>query len=238
VRLHDAIIEKIDDSNFDDPGNKQIGNFLKRLRQWDGNYHIESKCAVAFQMLIYHLIQDYYTKKYDEDFAKSLLSSEHANSFLEHDLKNEDSEDIKLILHQSINKAVKDSRKYKNWGEMHRLNVSHLLGRIPIIGGRYRFGNYPIAGSYNSAMKTAHDISNEKHNTFYGANSRFIAMMRDLDENYFVLLGGQDGWLGSENFVDQVSLWLSGEYIQVPLRIENVRKSFSHHMHVQPSKQQ
>ena len=60
-------------------------------------------------------------------------------------------------------------------------------------------------------------------------------MMRDLDENYIVLLGGQDGWLASENFVDQVPLWLKGEYIQIPLRIENVRKAFLHRMMLQPA---
>jgi penicillin amidase len=230
VRLRDVIIDKIEGFNLIDLKDRQTEEFLNLLRQWDGNYHVESKGAVAFQMLIFHLIQDYYTKIYDEDFARSLLSSEHAITFLGQDLRKEGNENIKSILQQAIKKAIKDSRKYKNWGEMHRLNVRHILGRIPIIGGRYRFGNYPAAGSYNSAMKTAHEISNKKHDTFYGANSRFIAMMRDMDENYFVLLGGQDGWLGSESFVDQVPLWLEGEYIQIPLRIDNVQKFFPNQM--------
>ncbi len=235
LSLRDLIVQKIDSLSLVDQNDRQINEFLDVFRQWDGNYHVESKGAIAFQMLVFHLIQDYYTNLYDEDFASSLLSSEHANRFLEQDLNQEANENIKFILQQAIKKAAKDSRIYQNWGDMHRLNVSHILGRIPIIGGRYRFGNYPAEGSYNSAMKTAHEISNKKHDTFYGANSRFITMMRDLDENYFVLLGGQDGWLGSENFVDQVPLWLKGQYIQIPLRIENVGKAFPHRMQLQPS---
>ncbi len=234
ARLRDVLIDKIEGFKLIDLKDRQTEEFLNLLRQWDGNYHVESKGAVAFQMLIFHLIQEYYTKIYDEDFARSLLSSEHANRFLGQDLRTESNENIKSILQQAIKKAIKDSRKYKNWGEMHRLNVGHILGRVPIIGGRYRFGNYPAAGSYNSAMKTAHEIINKKHDTFYGANSRFVAMMRDMDENYFVLLGGQDGWLGSENFVDQVPLWLKGEYIQIPLRIDNVQKFFPNQMQLQP----
>lgn len=234
VRLRELLIQKMDSLNFEITTDRPTSELLTALRQWDGNYHVDSKGSVAFQMLIFHLIRDYYTKLFDEEFAKSLLSSEHANTFLEQDLKKEGNENIKSILQQAIKKAAKDARKYKNWGDMHRLNVSHILGRIPIIGARYRFGNYPAEGSYNSAMKTAHEISNKKHDTFYGANSRFIALMRDMDENYFVLLGGQDGWLGSENFVDQVPLWLKGEYIKIPLRIENVRKAFVHQMKLQP----
>ena len=236
ITLRDFIVQKIVSLILIGQNDSQTNEFLTALRQWDGNYHADSKGAVAFQMLIFHLIKDFYTKIYDEKFVNSLLSSEHANAFLEQDLTKEPDGNFKYLLQGAIPKAVKDFRKYKNWGEMHRLNVSHILGRIPIIGGRYRFGNYPAEGSYNSAMKTAHEISNKKHDTFYGANSRFIAMMRDLDENYFVLLGGQDGWLGSENFVDQVPIWLQGEYIQIPLRIESVRKSFAHQMKLAPPK--
>ncbi len=228
VNLRDLLVEKIDSSHLIDPNDRQKSEFLNTLRHWDGNYHIDSRGAVAFQILVFHLIKTYYKQIYDEEFAELLLSSEHANTFLQQDLKKDDTESIKGSLQEATKKAVKDYRKYKNWGDMHRLNLSHPLGRIPIIGGRFRFGDYPAEGSYNSAMKTAHQISNKRHDTFYGANSRFIAMMRDLDENYFVLLGGQDGWLGSEHLVDQVPSWLNGEYIQIPLRIENIRSLFSH----------
>ena len=47
-----------------------------------------------------------------------------------------------------------------------------------------------------------------------------------MDRNYFVLLGGQDERLHSKTFLDQVPLWLKGEYIQVPLRVATVRATF------------
>ncbi len=46
--------------------------------------------------------------------------------------------------------------------------------------------------------------------------------MEDLDANEFVLLGGQDGWLGSANAADQVALWRAGRAITVPMRAESV----------------
>jgi penicillin amidase len=52
--------------------------------------------------------------------------------------------------------------------------------------------------------------------------------MADPDANRFVLLGGQDGWLGSSTFVDQVPLWQRGETITVPMRPDAVAAAFPH----------
>jgi penicillin amidase len=113
---------------------------------------------------------------------------------------------------------------------MHRLQLSHILGRLPVLGNRFRFCDLPADGSVNSVMKTAHEITDERHGTFYGANSRFIARMKDMDEHYFVLLGGQDGWLGSDYFLDHVPAWRAGEYFRIPLRLSSIRESFSTRM--------
>jgi len=233
VMLRDLLIEKMDHLGLAD---ENARDFVNQLRQWDGHYHQDSRGPVAFQVLLYHVILGYYEQKYDRDFADALLSSEHANYFLLQDLKAEDEERFRSILAQALRAAIRDAKKFRTWGEMHRLNVSHIFARLPLIGGRFRFGNFPADGSYNSALKTAHAITNRRHDTFYGANSRFIAMMRDLDDNYFVLLGGQDGWLGSDQFADQVPLWLSGDYIKIPLRIDTVYKVFPHRFLLTPEK--
>ncbi len=57
-----------------------------------------------------------------------------------------------------------------------------------------------------------------RHRVTFGACARHVLDLSDPDENGFVLLGGQDGWLGSATFADQVALWHAGETITVPLR--------------------
>jgi penicillin amidase len=49
--------------------------------------------------------------------------------------------------------------------------------------------------------------------------------LSDPDESYFVLLGGQDGWIGSMTFLDQLTLWQSGRYIRMPLGLEAARRN-------------
>ena len=57
----------------------------------------------------------------------------------------------------------------------------------------------------------------------------------DPDENYFVLFGGQDGWLGSANFADQIGLWRQGNYIRMPLREESIAAEFPLLMDLEPA---
>ena len=83
-------------------------------------------------------------------------------------------------------------------------------------------------------MKTAHNFTDEKHNTTFGSNARHISDMSDPDRNYFVLLGGQDGWFGSTTFLSQYPLWEKGKYIQVPLLLETVKRKFPHSMALKP----
>ena len=109
---------------------------------------------------------------------------------------------------------------------MHRLMLRHPLAFLPVIGGRFAFADLPSAGSSETLMKTAHGLTSERHRVRYGSNSRHISDMTDPDRNLFVLLGGQDGWLNSATFLDQVPLWREGRYIELPLRPETVRARF------------
>jgi penicillin amidase len=74
-------------------------------------------------------------------------------------------------------------------------------------------------------MKTAHGPVHSRHNVLFGSDARYVFDLSNPDENHFVLLGGQDGWIGSTTFLDQLALWQSGGYIKVPLRPEAARRN-------------
>lgn len=87
---------------------------------------------------------------------------------------------------------------------MPRLQLGHFLQFIPLIGRKHRIGDYPYPGSNQTVFKAAHGMTAGEQITRYGANARHISNLSDPDENYFVLLGGQDGQFNSRNFADQV----------------------------------
>ena len=204
------------------------------LKAWNGEYTEESIGPVVFEIFMTHFVTRYYGDTYDEDFAELLLASEQKNFFAAEDMDADTTGTIDGYLMAALEATAEEYRKYENWGDMHRLKLSHPLGNIPLVGGRYRFGDYPARGSYNSLMKTAHNTTNKRHSTFYGANSRFICKVNDLNANWFVLLGGQDGWMGSDHFTDQVDLWLKGKYIEIPMDTEIVASTFKSRIDLTP----
>lgn len=206
---------------------------LKTLAQWDGHYERESRGALLFQMILYHFIQHYYTAHYDESTAEKILGSGYANELVLQVLSDDRSVWIDS-LQTALSDGFFDAQKHDKWGDLHRLNAGHLLSRIPLIGGRYRFADLPYSGSNETVHKSAHSIQNQPHDTRYGANAAHISLMHDMDENYFLLLGGNDGRLESENFLDLLDSWMERRYLKIPLSLEKIQNEFEFHITITP----
>ncbi|MEM8786541.1 MAG: penicillin acylase family protein, partial [Pseudomonadota bacterium] len=122
----------------------------------------------------------------------------------------------------------------KVWGDVHRLQVQHVLANIPVLGRRYRFADYPVGGSRETIYKSGHATTTDEHRAFYGSQSRHLSDMASVDENYFLLLGGQDGWINSSTFADQVDLWFERKLIRVPLTEGEVAQAFERRLVLNP----
>lgn len=201
------------------------------LADWDGFYTTDSRGAVAFQLLAHELIDRHYKPLLGERIANSIRRNPSGTTLLAEDA----SEIAQVTIDDSLNWAARGYARGRTWGDMHRLRRRHPLGNIPLIGRSYRFGDTAINGSSTTVHKSAHAISREPHNTTFGANSRFVANLADLDDNRFVLLGGNDGWLGSANFLDMQPTFEAGELIRVPMRPETVRAEFPHRLELTPA---
>ncbi len=194
------------------------------LSAWDGRYNQESEGALVFQVILKNIIADYYTERYGEESLSFYYNSEMTADFLYEDLQSESQEKIRDLLYRALLEASEKHEEFGNWGSMHRHSASYTIGSAPLIGSRYRISEIPAEGSSTTVYKSAHQITDEKHVTRYGSNSRHISVMNDPDENYFLLLGGQDGRYRSSNAADQLELWQEGEYVKVPLSPDQFRK--------------
>lgn len=236
IVLKELLLSKIEGFGLDTGADADLRQFLTTLKMWDGAYTKESQGPLAFQLFLFHFIGDYYSVRYDDDIVRYLSSADNANHLITENIRSDTSGMVERCFRTALPDAVYAMKRYENWGDMHRLQLKHILGNIPVLGRRFQFCDLPADGSVNSVMKTAHAVTDEKHGTFYGANARYVSRMKDMDENYFVLLGGQDGWLGSDYFLDHVPLWNSGAYIRIPLRLNEIRKSFSTHLRLVPER--
>lgn len=194
------------------------------IEAWNGRYDRDSIGAVAFEATMAAFLPATFAKHEIEAFDAG--GSPYARfSARVAGLKPASFQAAAIAGLESGGKATK---AFPSWGAMHRLIVQAQFAAIPVIGGRYVFDDVPAAGSSETLLKTDHDISAERHTTRYGAQARHVSDLSDPDANWFVMLGGNDGWYNSSTFRDQVDAFQSGETFEVPLKIETVRATFPH----------
>lgn len=203
---------------------------LARLREWDGSYEAGAAGPVAFETLLHrvvHAFPDTGTPSPGADWNQIV-------TYLLSDLAALPAAARTALLRDALRAAAADAARFPTWGDMHVMRVQSAIGLVPAIGKRFRMAEYPVSGSRETVMKTFHGVVNERHRAGYGSQARFIADMSDPDANWFVLFAGQDGWLGSANFADQIPLWREGGYVQLPLTQAAVEREFPHVQRLEP----
>lgn len=203
-------------------------NKITEISKWDFNFDSSSKAAVLYKIWAVKVAERVFTLRYkDEDLVNSAIG----DSFWEEALKilidKNNLPRISELINESLDEALEKRTEFRNWGEFRVTPVQHVLGNIPILGSRYRHESIPASGTGNTVYKRATKNTAEKAKVFYGQNARHISDLSDLNENYFILFGGNDGWINSPNYRDQIKLWKEKKLIKFPLDIEEISKTFS-----------
>jgi penicillin amidase len=217
-RLAQALAAALESAELD--GSARV--LRDAVASWDGHYAIDSNGAVAYQRWLDALIDPAYERTFGPRLRRVLRNAPYVHDFIREDVEGGQIEIA--TIRAALIEAARDSDPDVMWGDMHRLRVAHPLGNIPLLGRRYVFDDRPTGGSATTVHKAAHGVTAERHNATFGACARFVSDLGTLDENYFVLLGGQDGWMGSAHLLDQIPLWDSGERIPLPLSAEAQRE--------------
>jgi penicillin amidase len=193
------------------------------IQHWDGRYDAESRGALAWELLVGHLLR---ALRKDADFARySAIWT--ARALLTEDIKRLPAAHVARALALALPQAAAGVRRYRTWGAVHHLRLAHPFARLPLVGGRYAI-TFPAGGSNDTLDKSGHGAVTGRHTSSFGSCARHVSDMADPNANEFVLLGGQDGWLGSANFADQVALWRDGRRMTIPLHPDAAAASFAH----------
>ncbi len=212
------------------PGGAPEPTLLARLRGWNGDYAAESEAALVFELLLGRLAP-----------AVAAAQGMRAESgwgyitrFLLRDL--DALPNRAALLREAAAQAAPLAAQYRNWGQVHRLRAAHWLVNLPLLGRRFVQASYPAGGSRETPMKSGHGFVSGPHEVSFGSMARHISDMADPDANWFTLWGGQDGWLGSAAFADQVPLWLGRQGIRMPLRPATVAAEFPNVTRLEPAR--
>ena len=206
--------------------------FIALVAGWDGDFDRDSKGAPAYRRWAFELLAGPYTERLGKSFADAWKGSVGVHERLLADLESGWLSDADVAA--ALDRAAADHDPEQTWGAVHRLPLRHPLGAIPWLGRGYRWGELEGDGTLGTVRKTAGPFTPDEHESFFGAQARHLHDLSDPDANYFVLLGGQDGWIGSANLIDQVELWESGEFIQMPLRRAAIEQGFERVLDLEP----
>lgn len=234
VALRDRLLAHIDALGIMAAASPSERAALAELRGWDGFYRTDSHGAVAYELLRDAFTSAFYRVTFGEQDWAAFANVGRIQTLLLEDIDKADPATLEQALTEAVAAMTDRVDDFANWGDMHRLRLAHPLAFAPVIGSRFAFADLPISGSSDTLLKTAHSRTSERHTTRYGANARFIADLSDPDATHVVLLGGQDGWLKSSTFLDQVPLWLSGDYVALPLSLDKVKGRARQSMELRP----
>jgi penicillin amidase len=208
-------------------------DFRMALQAWNGAYDAHSSGALAYELLIGHCL----IALFPETTAAPFNAVWGTRLLLLAEMENLPAAAVQAALHQAAAAAARGWRRWKHWGALHRYRPSHYFANIPLLGRRFRGEAFPAPGGDDTLHKSAHGLRIKPHYVTFGACARFVSDLADPDANRFVLLGGQDGWLGSENFDDQIALWRTGRYITLPMREQTLLTLYPHETVLLPTRE-
>ena len=235
LAIRDAVLEAIERLGMGPTLDEKARATVALLAGWDGHYHAEAAAPVAFETFLSHFLPRLFEARYPDGNWSRITGVAHLGVALPQEIALASDAQLATALRSALAEVPAVQQKFQTWGDMHRLVLSHPFSFLPVIGGRFEFADLPVGGSRQTVMKANASPSAARHTARYGSQARHYSDMSDLDANYFVVLGGQDGWFGSDTFLDQLDLWRSGRYMQIPLRPESVRETFPHRLKLVPA---
>ncbi|HEY1057518.1 MAG TPA: penicillin acylase family protein [Limnobacter sp.] len=198
------------------------------LLNWNGQYSADSMAALQMEFLLTALVRLLARLRLKGRVPSLMHEWTYLTDGLMDDLESLTTAERTQHVPACVDEACRMAQRWQMWGNLHKIRPRHVLGYLPILGKLFSARSFPASGSRETLMKNAHGLITGFDETSYGSQSRHWSCLSHPDANHFVLLGGQDGWVGSQLLVDQIPLWQAAQTIQMPLLPQTVHALFTH----------
>ena len=125
VALRDALVPLLEKLESVSAAEREV---ISLMRDWDGHYETESRGALAFELVYAAFKKPFATAVVGEKDADTYAGVGRIKTLLIEDLKKSDLGVVSGILKAALGRAAARLKEFANWGDMHRLAISHPHG--------------------------------------------------------------------------------------------------------------
>jgi penicillin amidase len=210
----------------------QLRSAADRLIGWDGTCAEASVESAIFHVFQYRLMANLLVPALGEDLFSAyveifnqclmptyqILRDPNSRWFSTRSRQQLVEQSLQEALEELQTRLGEDMERWQ-WGKIHRLMLTHALGRLKLLRRLLNIGPFPSPGDGTTINTGFYRHSNPYAHTV-GASLRFIIDVGGWQQSGFVLASGQSGHLLSPYYGDQTALWRAGRYIRIETREE------------------
>jgi len=210
------------------------GPTARALLGWDGRMEADRPEPLLYSRLVLELVREIGRDEavehglerpiFDAERVLRLLAGGLPDRWWD-DVRTERIEDRDLIVSRCLDRVDASGPSPENWGKVHRVDFSHPLRDMPVIGSLLACAN-PRAPIGLPGDGTTLDVScwdpDRPYDVTVIPSMRFVADVGDWDRSILVLPLGQSGRPWSSHVVDQLGDWLGVRGRTLPFSREAV----------------
>ena len=217
---------------------------LEYLKNWDGNYNLETVAPTIYNRFMYEFLANTYKDELGKTFNIFLNTSQQKkttpaqiardSSVWWDDVTTKDiKETRKDILTKSVKNAVLFLEKQLGvevdtwtWNKVHSIEHKHPMGQVASLRKYFNVGPFEI----NGGKEVINNLSFSLDSTGYykvssGPSTRRVVDFSDIEGGMSIIPTGQSGNPLSEHYKDQAKKYVDGEFVPMLLNRELIENS-------------
>jgi penicillin G amidase len=135
------------------------------------------------------------------------------------------------------------------WGDIHKVTFKHMFHDVsPLLDKVINIGPFSIGGDGTTVFNTEYSFPelfeqsrdlrkphrSEPYSNILGPSMRYIFDFADPDHLEYIMPTGESGHFMSSHYKDMSMMWLTGKYINLPLKEDEFIKSSKHQLQLIP----
>ena len=215
---------------------------LSGLREWDGNFDLDSWQSTIYARLVYEIQVLTYKDEMGSAFnefvgihlaKRSLAPLVYSDSNVWYDnIETEPKENRADIVNQaylnsieSLTAQLGENPEEWEWHRVHSLEHVHPIGRKKPMDKFFNVGPYPINGTNEVINNLMFDGNPDgEYKVKAGPSKRRIIDFSNVESTYSIIPTGQSGNFLSQHYMDQAEMYNEGKFRKQMMNRESIMK--------------